>query len=209
MSERIQLRQESDAAKDPFYLNNFLYQLKPEQQQIIKESIIASAKEGDIEKIQEIIQELDERSRGAKKIIETTQEQINEKEKSKPELLPEICPVFIHRWFEQGEGFAYNSLTNFQEALNCIDEVLKDSNREGEKGKKKFLNQGWIIYIMRPDYTTKNLKAKNRSPFYFTAAIYDGEEPTGEKLDEIYRQLENLPEVELKGLNADLIIGGK
>ena len=129
--------------------------------------------------------------------------------KKKPELLPEILPVFIYRWFRNGCGWAYNpSVIDILNTSYVVDEALKYSDY-GKFKKKVSGDNVWLIYTKRPDYNPKDPLAKGRNPFYFTATIIYGNEPTDEKLDEIYRQLESIPEIESEGDSPELIIGGK
>ncbi len=117
-------------------------------------------------------------------------------------------PVFVHRWFRRGEGWAYHpSLSGkLNEAIYAVDRVLKYGNREGERGKVEFPKENaWIVYAMRLDLNSEDPKAKNRQPFYLTATIID-HNPETKELDKIYQQLENLPEVEEEGANIDLYI---
>lgn len=127
---------------------------------------------------------------------------------SRSELLPEQVPVLIHRWFPKGEGWAADSSLSdsFVDIVGKLSGVIK-TRRMGDFKIKASENE-WLVGTMREDSTTKNSKARDRNPFYLTVAVVRGPEPKGEKLDEIYRQLNVLPEAEEEDFESHISIGG-
>ncbi len=127
----------------------------------------------------------------------------------KSKLLSKKLPVIIHRWFPDGESWAYHASLNNRviEVIYSLDKVLK--NCKMGRFKVKVSDNQWIICLKRPDMTTKDKKAINRGPFYLTAAVIDGPEPTDEELTEIYQHIKTLPEVEEPGSNENLTVGDK
>ncbi len=129
-------------------------------------------------------------------------------EKSR-EALQGKLPVLIHRWHEDGEGWAFHPGVDIYKVLDHEDvgNFLYKADKYGDFKIK--MSDSWFIVTVRPDITSKDVIAKGRSPFYLTATVVYGREPTGEKLAKIYEQLKTLPEIESKGSNSHLFIEGK
>lgn len=112
-------------------------------------------------------------------------------------------PIVVHRWFPHGPGWAYHPSVNLLEVVNCLDSVLHHGNREGERGMLCLQGtDGWVIYVMRPDTTTKDVQVVGRSPFYLSAVVLPkGKEPTNAQMEEFCGELNGLPEVDKSGQN--------
>ncbi len=198
---------------NPFDINNYAkWGLKKQERKALNKTLSELVEAGDYRRAIDLLNELDKNAQGFQPPL--IQEGESDKDRlieGKPELLPEKIPIMIHRWFPEGDGWAYNSSLPLADILmqnKNLNRVLTHGNRDGERGKVELENNNWAVYVMRPDSTTKDLKAKNRSPFYLTVAVVSGGEPTEGVLEEMYRQIENLPEVEEPGSHEDLIIGG-
>ena len=132
----------------------------------------------------------------------------------KPELLSKEFPIMVHRWFPDGEGWAYHpslSGDKFMEIINGISKELNElpslGNNETQKGFLKITGtEDYAVFALRRDITSKDPKAKNRNPSYLTLTVIAGDKPTSEQLNIIYNEMENAPEVEQRGQSEALII---
>lgn len=129
-----------------------------------------------------------------------------------PELLPNQMPVMVHRWFsKEGEGWAYNPSIDYVRVLSDqnVGRLIMDAQRERGGFKVRLRGGEWFICTVKDDTTSKFELARERNPFYLTAAIVSGPEPVDTQLEHIYEQLLDLPEVDSPGQNDNLIITDK
>lgn len=102
------------------------------------------------------------------------------------------CPVVVHRWFADGEGWAYCNGLDIDEVIIKLGERLRsDPNcQKGQTGMLELSSKDeWVLYSWRPDENPADPKAVGRHPTILRAVVVAGR-PRDERVKDILNLLE-------------------
>lgn len=102
------------------------------------------------------------------------------------------CPVVVHRWFADGEGWTYCNGLDIDEVIIKLGERLRsDPNcQKGQTGMLELSSKDeWVLYSWRPDENPADPKAVGRHPTILRAVVLPGR-PRDERMKHIVNLLE-------------------
>jgi len=113
-------------------------------------------------------------------------------------------PLVFHRWFADGEGWAYGPVADLAAVRAHLAGVLKDRNLppEGKRGMQA-LEDKCILWYHRPDENVVDPKVARRHPTVLGALVLPAR-PQPEWEEELFRRLREFPVPDRRGRNERL-----
>lgn len=117
------------------------------------------------------------------------------------------CPVVVHRWFADGEGWTYCNGLDIDEVIIKLGERLRsDPNcQKGQTGMLELSSKDeWVVYSWRPDENPADPKVVGRHPTILRAVVLPGR-PRDERVKDIVNLLETSVKLpSRRGVNPEL-----
>jgi len=117
------------------------------------------------------------------------------------------CPVVVHRWFADGEGWTYCNGLDIDEVIIKLGERQRsDPNcQKGQTGMLELSSKDeWVVYSWRPDENPADPKVVGRHPTILRAVVLPGR-PRDERVKDIVNLLETSVKLpSRRGVNPEL-----